>query len=599
MTASDRSWPIGRRTLFAAAFVVCIALGALFLWVGREGFDRKQLSEAMRNQLPALPDTGEWPVAFERALSDAVAEISPKGSALTGLKELAMLYHANAFTEEAKICYQLLEKHEPDHPRWVYFPALLSLDQGDLAAGETLLVKAMARDPDYLPLVLKLGDVRFKSGQPKAALEAYRKCLLLDAKNPQALFGVVREQLRRGENNDARFLLVELLQAVPDFGPGHMLMAQLLDQIGDSRGAEESRKLGKDHGPYSGPADPWLEEMMERCYDADRLVVLADQYFIVGRFDDAFRTYNRAATLSPDLPTVPLIRGFRLAELGNLRAAVHSFEAATQLGGDTTIAYAELSGLHRKLQEYPKAIDTVRRGLDENPASARLHTSLGELLLLQGEKVEAVGHFHTALQLDPSRVKAIKGLAQALWDQGLMGEAIDQLLELRRLSPSDIYSRSTLAEYYFARGELEKAEAFVREAWSLRPHDPHLKRAMLDFLKTYGDQLAQQEEFSDAIQYCREALALNPDWAELYHNLALVYANMENWKEAQGVLNTHLARRPQDAESRLVLGDIFWAAGDFSEARVHWRKARKLARNMRYPAGLVDALEARLQQPEP
>ena len=165
--------------------------------------------------------------------------------------------------------------------------------------------------------------------------------------------------------------------------------------------------------------------------------------------------------------------------------------------------------------------------------------------------------------------------------------------------PSDIYSRSTLAEYYFTRGELEKAEAFVREARSLRPHDPHLKRVMLDFLKTYGDQLAQKGKFTDAIQYYREALALNPDWVELYHNLALVYANMENWKEAQVVLNTHLARRSQDAETRRVLGDIFWAAGDFSEARVHWRKARKVARNMRYPTGLVDALDARLQQPEP
>ncbi len=79
-----------------------------------------------------------------------------------------MLYHANAFLNEASACYGLLQELELEDPRWPYFLALLRLDQGDLGSGEVQLERTLNLVPNHLPSLLKLGGARSQSrlGRP-------------------------------------------------------------------------------------------------------------------------------------------------------------------------------------------------------------------------------------------------------------------------------------------------------------------------------------------------------------------------------------------------------------------------------------------------
>ena len=61
--------------------------------------------------------------------------------------------------------------------------------------------------------------------------------------------------------------------------------------------------------------------------------------------------------------------------------------------------------------DYDDALRTYRKGLELNPNSARLHNSLGCVLLQQGRLEEARGHFAKAIELQPDLVPAILGLA--------------------------------------------------------------------------------------------------------------------------------------------------------------------------------------------
>ena len=599
MTASKQPPLSGRRNLAIAAAIGVIGLIAAVLWITLAHFNKKQLSDTILEQIPALPDTEGWPEAFSEALSDAHAGIIRGGDTLASLKELAMLFHANAFVKEAAICYELLEERAPNEPRWPYFQALLRLDQGDLASGESLLERSVTLVPDHLPSLLKLGNVRFKSDRPEAALEAYRRCLLVEPGVPQALLGVIRNHLYRRKNEEAFSLLSKLLIDIPDFGPGHTLMAQLLERRGDSPGAEASSALGDEYGRYPDPPDPWMYEVMKRCYDVHQLTVWADMHVVAGQFEVAFRIFDRAEAIAPDSPTVPFIRGLRLAELGDSDGAINSFETALGLGGDTEPAYVELVRLYKSGKDYEKAMDTARRGLEENPNSSRLHTALGELLLLKGDLSQAESHLLSALREDPYRPEAIGHLAQTLLNLGREPEAIEKFEVLRRLSPSNVYSRSFLARVYLQNGDFQKAEAPIREARALKPKDTEMRRVMLGFLKEYGNQMAQKEQFAEAAGYYQEALDINPDWVDLHRDLALVYASMENWNAAAENLAIYLNKRPGDIGSWLLLGDVLWSAGEFSKARRHWRKAKSLARYASNADGLMGAIEERLQQPVP
>ena len=537
-------------------------------------------------------------MGFVQALDSVHSKMNSGAATPAALMELAMLFHANLFLKEAKICYRFLEEREPEEPRWPYLLALINLDQGDVAKGRVYLEKAIALKSDYLPALLKLGDVLFKLDDSQGAVEAYEGCLILVPGLPQAVFGLIRERLREGDEEEVLVMLSDLLEEVPDFGPGHTLMAQLRQRSDDSKGAEKSRLEGKKWGRYPEPHDPWLEEMMSRCYDVHRLTVLADVHVTTGEFERALELFDRAQALAPDSATVPFIRGLRLAEIGDSIAAIESFEVALRLGGDTEGTFAELVKLHMKLKEFAKATAVARRGLEAHPKSVLLRTVLGELLLREGEAKQAEGHLRAALQIDPHRPRAIRHLGEALWEQGRKSEALEQFRELRRLSPVDVHARTFLARHHAGQGDFAQAEILLREARALRPEEPQLRRLMLEFLQKYGSKLAQEGHFAEAARYFREALEINPDWTDLRRDLALIYANAEDWDAAEESLTVYLDRRPGDIAAWLLYGDLCWSGENHLRARRYWRKAQSMARRARR-ADLLSGLEARLNRPIP
>ena len=121
---------------------------------------------------------------------------------------------------------------------------------------------------------------------------------------------------------------------------------------------------------------------------------------------------------------------------------------------------------------------------------------------------------------------------------------------------------------------------------------------MLEFLQKYGSKLAQEGHFAEAARYFREALEINPDWTDLRRDLALIYANAEDWDAAEESLTVYLDRRPGDIAAWLLYGDLCWSGENHLRARRYWRKAQSMARRARR-ADLLSGLEARLNRPIP
>ena len=191
------------------------------------------------------------------------------------------------------------------------------LNWGDLASAESLLKRVAALKPSYLPAQIRLGDVLFKSGKSEAAREVYLRSLQLDANNPYALLGLAREHLRGGAEEEALTLLSRLGENNEEFAPGFMLMAQLLEKRGEKERAEVARALGRKHGRYREHPDPWMDTVTTRCYDLDRLTVLADMNVAIRQFERALDILDRAVNISPEFPRCAPHSGHGL--LGNGR----------------------------------------------------------------------------------------------------------------------------------------------------------------------------------------------------------------------------------------------------------------------------------------
>lgn len=596
--ADEIPWFRNKWVLLAASFLL-VVLVFLSLWYGAGIFDRDKNGEAIRSRLPSVPDTSAWPPAFSQALEEASKNTLSRWSDVSGLSELALLYHANAFLEEADACYTLLMELGPEDPRWAYYLADVRLNWGDLSSAERLLGKVVVLDPVYLPAQIRLAEVLFKSGKSEAADGLYQRSLQLDPSNANALLGLARVRLQQGADKEALFLLNQLVEDNPEFGPGHTLKAQLLEKLGDSRGGGIARALGDKHGRYRDPLDPWMDTVTTRCYDLDRLVVIADMNIANREFERALYLLDQAESISPSFSRSYLIRGQAYSSMGESAAAIGAYKKALQLGGESAMIYGQLANLENISGNKELAISMSRKGLEIDPDSPKLLSVLAGLLIEQGMRAEARIHLRRALHVEPSHLPSLQNLARTLWEEGREEEAMKLFQKMRRLSPLDFHSRAFLAQHYLENGAPEYAEEPLLEALALEPESVELQELRLSFLLQWGNRKTREGDFLGASADYQEALMGDPDNVGLHFNLGYVYVQMDEFEAATMHLLKYTEERPEDFNGWVLLGDVAWSDQRYSQAQKWWRKALIVARSMGNAGQIVAALEERLEREIP
>src|SRR5687768_13349671 len=98
----------------AVAFLAVVAVAAFGWWWLAKGAQQALVSES----LPALPDLSVAPTTMRDRITAADTRAKSRTGAEDGMIELAQLYHANGFLDDAMSCYAGLERLQPDEPRW-------------------------------------------------------------------------------------------------------------------------------------------------------------------------------------------------------------------------------------------------------------------------------------------------------------------------------------------------------------------------------------------------------------------------------------------------------------------------------------------------
>ncbi len=91
-----------------------------------------------------------------------------------------------------------------------------------------------------------------------------------------------------------------------------------------------------------------------------------------------------------------------------------------------------------------------------------------------------------------------------------------------------------------------------------------------------GNELAGQGKLPEAIEQCRKALEISPDYSEAHNTLGNVYAQQGNYDEA--LLHYRAAAAdPTYADPRNGMGDVLIKLGKYVEAEAQCREALRLA----------------------
>jgi len=497
------------------------------------------------------------------------------------VRNLAHLYQANRLYPEARACFLVIASgpgglSARDH----YCLADMAQEESDLGVAEAELRATLQSEPGYVPARLTLADALFKTDRPDEAYREYETVLSADAGQPQALFGLARIKLQRGDDSGALATLEELVSRHPDSTSGAALLAQVLGRLGRTEEAasvaEECRQM---HEPV--PPDLWLSFLLVDCYDLQRLGLAFEAYRLSGQMDEALPLLDRLQDLDPEGWIAPMLRGWSLKKAGRYPEAAQQYRLSLKNGGDPERICPLL------------VADLLTEGKPEEAAAlladyhARLPHSI-PILLSYSETASRLGDEQLARQLlgevlqsEPYLYMPNMTMVQILWSSGEHDAAAPYLQRVARTFPADVDSRGLLGQYYMEKADPVAAIKPLEQALSrLAERNPRRDRivGMLDTAYlTAGSLEASEGNFAGAVNYAEESIRLSPGGMRGYALKANVCRHGGDFKGEEDALEKMSALQPGEPGLQLSLGDACYQEGDRDRAREHWQKALQLA----------------------
>ncbi len=261
-----------------------------------------------------------------------------------------------------------------------------------------------------------------------------------------------------------------------------------------------------------------------------------------------------------------LVYGEAFQALGDMESAVRVWEQSVEQFGPSAGAEQRLAEAYRLAGDYELSIAALQKSLELDPKNADAHFELGLLLtasspqealpelmqaaaldpafdtpvqflraelnraflrdepayhyLTAGRALAALGHwdlaseaFIRALEADMEYAEAWAWLGEARQQTGLDGRP--QLERALFLNPASASVQALDGLYWLRQGQPEKAMLACAKAAALEPENPAWQVAL-------GDSAAAAGKFTQAIEYYRRAIELDPDNLPAWQGLALV-----------------------------------------------------------------------------
>lgn len=256
-----------------------------------------------------------------------------------------------------------------------------------------------------------------------------------------------------------------------------------------------------------------------------------------------------------------------------------------------------------------ESIQAIEEFLRESPDHAEAHNDLGVLYYLEGNKLQALGHYEKAVRLFPLNSTFRKNLAGFYFvEMGWTDDAIAIYTDILKSDPADTEVLTALGIISNALGRPDEARIFLRRVIDLEPWNSDARKALadLDMPSTTGMETAStispdmvmpsdapetdailanlrkpapsQEESSDELYrralkladdgQCLQAITAlhcllqqDPDNALFSNDLAVLYSRLEDTANALLYQEKAVGLAPLDRNFRRNLASLYYSSG--------------------------------------
>ena len=256
-------------------------------------------------------------------------------------------------------------------------------------------------------------------------------------------------------------------------------------------------------------------------------------------------------------------------QVGHWRNGATLFEHALDVTSGNYIAHYNLGNIMLRQDRKAEAIEHYKKAVAFHPKYVDGHYNLGIALSAAEQYAEAIKEYHTVLRLRQNHKKVLSRMADALARNGQLDEAIAYYNKSLQHQPNDAEVLNNLALALVKKGQIDEAIKKYTEALEINPDS-------VEVLNNLGNALVKQGELKQAATHYQKALRLRPDFAETLYNLANTLRQMGQFAEAVRYYQEALSLNEDNTDAHYGLGLALAELNEQDEAITHLKKAIQL-----------------------
>jgi tetratricopeptide (TPR) repeat protein len=411
---------------------------------------------------------------------------------------------------------------EKGQDRASYHVALASLDlrQNELTRAESELKTAVKLDPKSIEAHTALAALYWSRNDIKEADQAFKTAVELAPPRSPARMRYVDFLLKTGANAEAKKILEETNQKLPDFLPPRVVLMKMAcaERQDDDCVARVKNVLSQDSINYDalfqdgisnlGKGDAIAAirdfEYLSNAYRQNPLVryQLALAYLLYSKSKDlsdenrrnaveaAESRLNEAVGLEPRFDQAAMLLAELKLRKGNPAAAVELLEPLTKERPQTAQAQYLLATAYLAQQKSDQALAVYRKMTELFPNDPRPSFLIGSVLLAQGKQAEARKAFEKSNEVSPDYLPAVERLVDLDLADKQYAPAMDRVQKLIDKDPKLAQPWGLRAKIYLAQRDFAHAEPDLLKAIEL---DPKLEVAYQLLAQLYVASNRQEE----------------------------------------------------------------------------------------------------------